>query len=669
MTNHNIRRILAFLGFVLVSGLALAQTVPPFGPGTLPTAQVWNGYFSTKQDLITSSSVISALGYTPPHLVNIKDYGAVMDGNSHPVSGYFTTAAAAEAVCPSLTKLVGPNVTTGTTNTSATISAIASFIGVVPGAVVTDSAGDIPANTTVSAITISPTGNTITISHAATGSTVGNTLTFAYPWGSAQMDWCAFDAAKNYVVANYDTNSGLIDKTLYVPQGALVTNLPLNMTCINDASSSDGCTVAAHGPFYAKFDGVIRCASGAACIDGLGSRYVKLINPTINGSPGAAIGPEPLIGIQVGRTVSTIGADMWSLTHPTTTGYFALTPFYNFASEVMSVSDAILLNNDNNSGAHSGIFDGGAYFNPISAYVSETIAQYTPQSFGGFLCDHCAFYPLTGNSDGLFVYGMAGARFLRTYATLGNGGACINLFQSGNGTAWGSYPVNDDFDVHCEGVNGTPPGYYVEFMSQSAATTFNAYGLKFSDHAIQAQTKFFTRDANTSSVYLEGVDIRFPYDALSNSTVKLFDTPANYNVSGAITLAASTNWAYPSRFTGSFCFINGPGTCMNYTASTLAVGAAPSANTGTCTTVGNQYGGSAAGTLTTSGVCATSSTIKLSSSLSIGALTGLACAVQDMTTPGALFVQTGYTLSTCTLTVTGANSGSSDQLVYTVTPF
>jgi hypothetical protein len=59
------RIVLAALAAVALAVGAFAQTVPPFGPGTLPTAQVWNGYFSSKQDLMTNPSVISALGYTP----------------------------------------------------------------------------------------------------------------------------------------------------------------------------------------------------------------------------------------------------------------------------------------------------------------------------------------------------------------------------------------------------------------------------------------------------------------------------------------------------------------------------------------------------------------------------------------------------------------------------
>ena len=70
------------------------------------------------------------------------------------------------------------NTLTGTTNGTQVISALSSnpiAAGVTPGMTISDSSGDIPANTTI----VSLTSTTITISVAATGSHAGQTLTIA----------------------------------------------------------------------------------------------------------------------------------------------------------------------------------------------------------------------------------------------------------------------------------------------------------------------------------------------------------------------------------------------------------------------------------------------------------------------------------------------------------
>lgn len=81
---------------------------------------------------------------------------------------------------------------TGDTHTSTLVDNLASTVGIQPGMLVVDSAGDIPADTTV----VSTTATTITLSAAATGSTAGDTITVTGGTPSAPL-WGAGDTNLN----------------------------------------------------------------------------------------------------------------------------------------------------------------------------------------------------------------------------------------------------------------------------------------------------------------------------------------------------------------------------------------------------------------------------------------------------------------------------------------
>ena len=55
------RKILAFiaLAFIALVSDAIAQTVPPFDPGSAPTKYTWNSYFAGKADLVKPSSSLA----------------------------------------------------------------------------------------------------------------------------------------------------------------------------------------------------------------------------------------------------------------------------------------------------------------------------------------------------------------------------------------------------------------------------------------------------------------------------------------------------------------------------------------------------------------------------------------------------------------------------------
>ncbi|MGP0086074.1 MAG: hypothetical protein ACLP0B_21000 [Steroidobacteraceae bacterium] len=136
------RIVLAALAAVALAVGAFAQTVPPFGPGTMPTAQVWTGYFSSKQDLISNAGIL-----------NLGNQGA----SSSPGVNFFSSGTATPDSSIIATGGIG---TTGTGAIAATTSTFA----------VADASGDyIALNPGVPIVVSSNNGNAIAFSPGGAG--------------------------------------------------------------------------------------------------------------------------------------------------------------------------------------------------------------------------------------------------------------------------------------------------------------------------------------------------------------------------------------------------------------------------------------------------------------------------------------------------------------------
>ena len=90
------------------------------------------------------------------------------------INNVVNTPVLAGAVGTTTMSAIGVFTATGSTNSTTTITLDAANLYVGAGQTITDSAGDIPAGTTV----VSVTGTSVVISNAATGTTASNTFTF-----------------------------------------------------------------------------------------------------------------------------------------------------------------------------------------------------------------------------------------------------------------------------------------------------------------------------------------------------------------------------------------------------------------------------------------------------------------------------------------------------------
>lgn len=98
----------------------------------------------------------------------------------------------------------------------------------------------------------------------------------------------------------------------------------------------------------------------------------------------------------------------------------------------------------------------------------------------------------------------------------------------------------------------------------------------------------------------------------------------------------------------------------------IATGGSPTINTGTCTTVGTQVGGTTAGTFKMSASCATGTTVILSGFYST---TGWSCFATDRTQPTSLFNETAATGTSATLTISGVATGTADVIQFACTGY
>ena len=638
------RRFAAALVACLVAASAQAQHYEHTAP-----------FFATPFTATGGGTNARTLAQFAADNVNVLNYmpgGGAPDGTNHQLSNYFATQAAAVAACPSLATLIGPNATTGTTHTSTTLDSIASMVGVLVGATVTDADGDIPAGTTVAAI--QPAGaatQTVTLSQAATGSHSGDTITFSEGttwWQSQPRDWCAIDAAiRGVVTALNAAGTGAINHSRIVlgSYNYDIEGLPINANCYSDANpifhnvsaisnsagaievtlasnmlylTSNPVTIAgvasntgANGTWAvtkidathftlngstfsnsagaggtaAVYDGCalsggfasshsrividlrgaeITCkTAGTACLNGLGSRDVEIDGGNINGS----CTNVPAIGIAIGRTVWGVGADEWEFVNPTTTGCFSLTPFYNAASEQTVMHGGLFHNTQNAGLPYAGILDGGDHFLVSSPYVIETITQDNASSFNAFLALGTRWYPTSGTSTGLFVYGANFPKFERDYLTTADG-VCVRLYQS----AASNPNIGPKFDVHCEAIGATPVATEFLFTGSYATPTITAF--KYRDMFVFANTQIFALDTGVTGATLNGGPEIYAFLAGGVASTALFDNGANYTVSNlrGIYLGTGITGFAPTVGAVQCSGAGTTGTCTLVTGSTVADG-------------------------------------------------------------------------------------------------
>lgn len=323
---------------------------------------------------------------------------------------------------------------------------------------------------------------------------------------------------------------------LFVGDGRYRITGPLNLTCLSALQSGTNCGNIGDND-SGQFDlvgqgGIIVCAtSGAPCLDGMGSRFVRLLgNLEIIG---ACDGTEPSYGLQHGRVADAIHAPFWDIVGLTTTGCFTKAPYYNNGAEQTRLYYPRLLNADaaGGGGSYGAILDHGNHWAITSSFVTVAMAVDSTNagnSFDALMISGGGQIGAAGassTSGGMWIWGTTGLRIGHGSFVKTNGPACFVWWTNSTGTT-GDIPIDPDIDAHCESYAGGSWARH-QLQSKTAATSWTVRG--FADHDLDvASTNYvISKDGNTNLVALLDERLRYPY---SSGSPALLDVPASYRI-------------------------------------------------------------------------------------------------------------------------------------------
>lgn len=291
------------------------------------------------------------------------------------------------------------------------------------------------------------------------------------------------------------------------------------------------------------------------CVDGLTSRWGDL-DMSINGQQTNG----PAVGLQIGR-ISTTSSDDLRFSHLVITGWFTPggsysygTGLYNFASENLSAVDTYIYNRSTTVPSYAMILDAYNHFNVTSAFVTQTVPVNTQESMDGDNFYGGEFLT-AGSSPALWMGGTVQTQFLNSYlATVGGSGVpgtCVIDLYELNALA----DQKATFDIHLEHA-GITDGFCID--GTSTAPVFTSF--KYHDANGEYTNSAFKVTGSAASVGLDGADISLATLPTGN-TVKLFDNPTIWTVSGSVYLPNIANWNEPLAMNGRVCIA---GVCTNY---------------------------------------------------------------------------------------------------------
>lgn len=367
-----------------------------------------------------------------------------------------------------------------------------------------------PVSTTTSG---SGTGATLTVNWATTG-------TFAYGHDDSAAFSNATAQARNALSNGPFPPSAQIN----VPQGNYLFVHPWDLTALQ----GEAMTISGSGA------SIICAATGIVCVDGLGSRMLKINDLAIN----TGLAAIPKIGLQIGRsnTAALMQADRDVLRNVTIRGYFSLSGFYNLNSETSYFDAMTSYNNLPGNNFYCAIQDGYNHFNAQSSFVTELAPVDTPQSF-----DENTYQSLdvrhTGGGPTIWV-GNTNRHTLQGYsATIGAGNGAVIYAETSGGQN-----TQLNFDMHFETVGLTN----VFFLTGNYTTPLLA-GFRYRDQGNTASNSVFLTDTNITAVIMREADIEV---ASLQGGALLFANAALWTVTGHYFSQLITGFNTPASWAG-----------------------------------------------------------------------------------------------------------------------
>jgi hypothetical protein len=285
---------------------------------------------------------------------------------------------------------------------------------------------------------------------------------------------------------------------------------------------------------------VLDCAVvGGACLDGLGTRYLKWEDVTLQATNSAS---PPTIGLQVGIISATANADVNEFDNLMITGNYSLTSFYNRSSEDTLYVHPVIWNYWPGGSAYTVIMDGYNHFAVTSLFqtVTDPVDVFTSFQSNTFLDPD---FRRTGPGAAVWAGGTAHHQYIGGY--IGNSGTT-------GVTSYGFivYGTNSmlNVDIHGEAYPYLTDMFY--FTAPTGQTSISADGLSFRDNLYEGSNSVLKMDpALTGGVSLTNAHIEVSGFLHAS---KVFDNPALWTVSGSYEFpAAFSSWNLPAaQFSG-----------------------------------------------------------------------------------------------------------------------
>lgn len=384
-------------------------------------------------------------------------------------------------------------------------------------------AGGIASNANLSAGVTTATGGNTALSQAARAAQVVNVKDFGAVCNGSTDDAAAFNAAFTFARNLTNDPTGAQTVKIFFPYGSCVVKSSINAT---------GFTTAYQVFIEGAGSVIYGQTTGTPVIDALSSRFLHFNNVSIYGASSST----PNIGIQIGR-ISTASADEQTFDGVTINGNFTFASLFNLASETVRLDGLILRNSYSGGGSCFGLVqDGMNHWNASSAFVTETIAVDTQQSFN----ENTFLRPIiqTSSCIPIWVGNTSRHSFIGGYSSTSAANAVDVWTGSGTG-------INTELhmDVHFETTAITDT-----FLFTGTATSPIMFGFLYRDQLNSASNSVFKLDTGLAAMDFRDADVEI---ASYSTTPVLFAQPTLWSFSGKYASTVATQFNAPSLMEGS----------------------------------------------------------------------------------------------------------------------
>lgn len=323
-----------------------------------------------------------------------------------------------------------------------------------------------------------------------------------------------------------------IVKVIFPPQKECLVHGPINMTGFNSTGhqlivEGNGVSILANSTYVGPI------------IDMLGTAHATVRDLWLV----AYLGTQTY-GVQGGRYTSASAGENLFI-NVTATGKFTKGACYFNASETNTYINMQCANSTTSGAIFGLILDGANHWNVTSSFVTVTAVVDTVTSMANNYFISPKLFAYSASGAPLWLEGSGQTTFTNCYAqNTAVGGVGAFLYSTADVDPYESNRLMY-LDCHFEGSTQTSLAYDFWITGPGSGANFSATpiirSLDYKDLDSWASTSVFAIDAaaNITTATLTNLKLDVPR---ARNTITVFDTPANYSVTGEAYLNDSTMW-------------------------------------------------------------------------------------------------------------------------------